>query len=199
MAVPPTVYLHVLFSTHTRTRTLTRLVGPYTRPLYARQPINVRAYGCKHRCSLYCRYVAVLPSTSIIIVIPLAGRNVIHCSCQIHATTENFHGIVRRGKGNNGGIESERERERGVLASGRPIIPTRDGVRRCRFSLLLLLLLASCIVPLFRLIARNQQFPPPPQFFSFFLFFPPLSLSDNLAHGIVPFFLPPFLPISSAD
>lgn len=177
MAVPPTVYLHVLFSTHTRTRTLTRLVGPYTRPLYARQPINVRAYGCKHRCSLYCRYVAVLPSTSIIIVIPLAGRNVIHCSCQIHATTENFHGIVRRGKGNNGGIESERERERGVLASGRPIIPTRDGVRRCRFSLLLLLLLlASCIVPLFRLIARNQQFPPPPQFFSFFLFFPPLSL-----------------------
>ena len=109
MAVPPTVYLHVLFSTHTRTRTLTRLVGPYTRPLYARQPINVRAYGCKHRCSLYCRYVAVLPSTSIIIVIPLAGRNVIHCSCQIHATTENFHGIVRRGKGNNGVRERERE------------------------------------------------------------------------------------------
>lgn len=135
MAVPPTVYLHVLFSIHTRTRTLTRLVGPYTRPLYARQPINVRAYGCKHRCSLYCRYVAVLPSTSIIIVIPPRRPKRDTLFLPNSCNHRKFPRHCAKG-GNNRGIENERERERErrVLASGCPIIPTRDGVRRCRYS-----------------------------------------------------------------
>lgn len=90
------VCLHVLFYPHlrvVRAHTHTPLAHV---PLYARRAINVRAYGARvaacRECSLYCRYVAVLPSTYY----QPRRSNVIRSSCQIHATTENFFGIGRQ-------------------------------------------------------------------------------------------------------